>query len=63
MTFNFSLFDVATAQEVPCVLQCVQCVFMDLPVSCFVSQSSSLTVLSFLYHMMASLDMMAIGAF
>ena len=44
MGLIFSLFDVASAREVPFgILQYVQCILMDLSVSSFVSHSSLLT--------------------
>ena len=43
----FSLFDVASARQVPFgIPQYVQCLFMDLPVSSFVSLSALLTAKS-----------------
>ena len=47
MALIFSLFDIASAQEVPLVYHSTyNAFFMDLPVSSFVSQSSLLTAKS-----------------
>ena len=40
----FLLLDVASAQQVPFILQCVQCMYHDLPLSSFVSHFFLLTV-------------------